>query len=120
MEHCADKGGEVRWGRMKYAISQNTRNAELASDKMLLETYGIKVLRFTNKDVMKNLEGVIHNIIEAITPPNLSTPVNAMLLRVASHCRSSTLRDEPSGSDSNERTPSSVPFKRGGIPNFNL
>lgn len=43
-------------------------------DKMrdkFLNGYGIKVLRFTNHEVMSNLEGVIQKIIEFLPPLNL-------------------------------------------------
>ena len=37
-----------------------------------IEALGIKVLRYTNNDVIKNLEGVLNNIIKTTTP--LSPP----------------------------------------------
>ncbi|MBS0245707.1 MAG: endonuclease domain-containing protein [Proteobacteria bacterium] len=37
-------------------------------------TQGYRVLRFTNDDVLKNLEGVVAAIVSAIPPPSLSLP----------------------------------------------
>jgi len=34
-----------------------------------IEALGIKVLRYTNNDVIKNIKGVLYNIITTIQPP---------------------------------------------------
>jgi very-short-patch-repair endonuclease len=38
------------------------------------ERQGYRVLRFTNDDVLKNLEGVVTAIADAVEPPSLSLP----------------------------------------------
>jgi len=47
-------------------ISSKLRKKELESDKKLAKKYGIKILRFYNSEVMKNLEGVLEIIFEEI------------------------------------------------------
>jgi len=40
--------------------------------QMIIETFGITFLRFTNREIQENIEGVLNKIIECIqTPPNL-------------------------------------------------
>ena len=46
-------------------------NAEY--DKMrinILKQYGLKVLRYTNRDVMNNIDGVYQDLMQVITPPS--------------------------------------------------
>ena len=47
-------------------ISSKLRKKELESDKKLAKKYGIKILRFYNSEVMKNLEGVLEIIFKEI------------------------------------------------------
>ena len=48
-------------------------NSRMIHDKQRqrgIEALGIKVLRYTNNDVIKNIKGVLHNIITTIQPYN--------------------------------------------------
>ncbi|MBM4066683.1 MAG: endonuclease domain-containing protein [Planctomycetes bacterium] len=47
-------------------------NSQVIRDKRRqreIEALGIKVLRYTNNDIIKNVKGVLHNIITTIQPP---------------------------------------------------
>lgn len=54
-------------GESHYQTPQQ-HNLEIKQDKALYHAYGIKVVRFLNSEVMKNIEGVIESIQQNINP----------------------------------------------------
>lgn len=53
--------------------NEESRKRELIKDNELFENYGIKVIRFLNSDIMKNLDGVLTVISKEINPPPTPT-----------------------------------------------
>jgi len=52
-------------------------NSQITYDKQRqrdIEALGIKVLRYTNNDVFHNIEGVLQDILSAISQPHLAPP----------------------------------------------
>ena len=39
-----------------------------------IESFGIRIIRFTNKDISENIEGVLEKIIENLNKPPLTPP----------------------------------------------
>lgn len=49
--------------------NEESRKRELIRDNELFKNYGIKVIRFLNLDIMRNLDGVLTVISKEIDPP---------------------------------------------------
>jgi very-short-patch-repair endonuclease len=47
--------------------AENTEYDEMRTN--ILKQYGLKVLRYTNRDVMNNIEGVYQDLMKIINPP---------------------------------------------------
>ena len=47
--------------------AENTEYDEMRTN--ILKQYGLKVLRYTNRDVMNNIEGVYQDLMQIINPP---------------------------------------------------
>ena len=57
--------GESHYGSRTKEIQDKIR------DELLTKKYEIEVLRFTNRNIMKNLDGVVSEIIKYLLPLNL-------------------------------------------------
>ena len=64
--YCPELRFAIELDGGQHAEEDNKRNDNIRSE--YLRAQGIKVIRFWNNDVMKNIEGVLYEIKEIVTP----------------------------------------------------
>ena len=74
--------------------SHDVRVAYDEARTKLIEAQGYRVLRFTNEDVMQNLEGVLMMIGQVLAEMSLPTP-SPSRLREGNHTDSASLSSSP-------------------------